>query len=116
MTLSSDVEAFLGQFRSKLEVFDVIFLNRDKNLQALIDLEITRLSRKETLRELKVSDYYRGPTRDTDGGADIWEFGTSVKQKEVYIKITIGIKNKPVICISFHLAERPIQYPFKERP
>jgi hypothetical protein len=114
MTLPADVEAFLSLFRSKLEVFDVIFLNRDKNLQALVDLEITRISRKEALKELKVSDYYRGPTRDTDGGADLWEFGRSIKQKEVYIKITIGMKHKPVICISFHLAERPIQYPFKE--
>jgi hypothetical protein len=46
-----------------MEIFDVVFLNRDKNLQALIDLEITRISRKEILKELKVEDYFRGPSK-----------------------------------------------------
>jgi len=110
----SDVEAFLNTFRAKLDIFDVIFLNRDKNLQALIDLEITRVSRKDILRGLKVDDYYRGPTKDVGHGPDLWEFGSVFNKKEVYIKITIGVMNKPVICISFHLAERAIDYPFKK--
>jgi hypothetical protein len=114
MATRSEVEAFLNMFKAKMEVFDVIFLNRDKNLQALIDLEITRVSRKEFLKELKVEDYFRGPTRDADNGPDLWEFGRLLKQKEVYIKITIGMMNKPVICISFHLAERAIEYPYKK--
>jgi hypothetical protein len=36
MATKSDVEAFLNTFKAKMEVFDVVFLNRDKNLQALI--------------------------------------------------------------------------------
>lgn len=88
--------------------------NRDKNLQALIDLEITRVRRKELLNELKIEDYFRGPTKDIDNGPDLWEFGRLLKQKEVYIKITIGMMNKPVICISFHLAERAIECLYKK--
>lgn len=109
-----EVETFLSTFKTKMEVFDVIFLNRDKNLQALIDLEITRISRKEILKELKVEDYYRGPIKDVDHGPDLWEFGRALSRKEIYIKITIGMSSKPVICISFHLAERAIIYPFKK--
>jgi hypothetical protein len=104
----------LNTFRAKLEIFDLIFLNRDKNLRALIDLEITRVSRKDILRGLKVDDYYRGPTQSMDCGPDLWEFGRTFNKKEVYIKITIGMMSKPVICISFHLAERAIDYPFKK--
>lgn len=114
MASKSEVEAFLNTFKAKMEVFDVVFLNRDKNLQALIDLEITKVSRKEFLKELKVEDYFRGPTKDVDNGPDLWEFGRLLKQKEVYIKITIGMMNKPVICISFHVAERAIEYPYKK--
>lgn len=114
MATKSEVEVFLNTFKAKMEVFDVIFLERDKNLKALIDLEMTRVSRKELLKELSVEDYFRGPTKDVDNGPDLWEFGRLLKQKEVYIKITIGMMNKPVICISFHLAERAIQYPLKK--
>jgi len=114
MATKLEVEAFLNTFRTKMEVFDVVFLNRDKNLQALIDLEITSVNRKALLKELKNEDYFRGPTKDVDNGPDLWEFGRLLKQKEVYIKITIGMMNKPVICISFHLAERAIVYPFKK--
>ncbi|HRE67726.1 MAG TPA: hypothetical protein PLM56_05690 [Cyclobacteriaceae bacterium] len=114
MVTKSEVEAFLNTFKAKIEVFDVIFLNRDKNLRALIDLEMTSVNRKELLKELRVEDYFRGPTKDVDNGPDLWEFGRLLKQKEVYIKITIGMMNKPVICISFHLAERAIAYPFKK--
>ncbi len=115
MATKSEVEAFLSTFKAKMEVFDVVFLNRDKNLQALIDLEMTRISRKEILKELRVGDYFRGPTKDAENGPDLWEFGRLHKQKEVYIKITIGMVSKPVICISFHLAERAIVYPFKKQ-
>ena len=114
MATRSEVEAFLSTFKAKMEFFDVVFLDRDKNLQTLIDLEIARVSRKELLRELRVEDYFRGPTKDANNGPDLWEFGRLVKQKEVYIKITIGVMNRPVICISFHLAERAISYPYKK--
>jgi hypothetical protein len=115
MANRSEVEIFLNTFKAKMEVFDVVFLDRDKNLRALIDLEITRVSRKELLKELNVEDYFRGPTKDVDNGPSLWEFGRLLKQKEVYIKITIGAMNKPVICISFHLAERVIAYPFRKQ-
>jgi hypothetical protein len=44
----------------------------------------------------------------------MWEFGKQVNDEEVYIKITLGRTSSSAICISFHIAERPIQYPFKE--
>lgn len=115
MANKTDVETFLSTFKAKLEIFDVVFLNRDKNLRTLIDLEITNVQRRLLLKDLKVEDYYRGPTKDVDSGPDLWEFGRILKHKEVYIKITIGLMNRPVICISFHLAERAIVYPFKEK-
>lgn len=108
-----EVEQFLREFKQKLEIFDIVFLNREKNLQALLDLEIVRASRKEYLKALTTKDYFNGPFPDQFGGRALWEFGKKIKGKEVYIKVTPGTVNKPVICISFHLAEYKIKYPFK---
>ena len=44
---------------------------------------------------------------------EMWVFGKDVKEREVYIKITLGYQNGQTICISFHLAEHPMRYPFK---
>jgi len=43
----------------------------------------------------------------------MWVFGKEVKKKEVYIKISMGIENTNAICISFHIAEYPMKYPYK---
>ena len=113
-TQIGDVEKFLNEFFQKMDVFDVIIhRNRSKNLQTMLDLELSDKSVREHLRGLKATDYYKGPTKDNFIGPDLWEFGKQIKNKEVYIKITIGNYNKRVVCISFHYPERNIKYPFK---
>ena len=48
MASQSSVEYFLSQFKSKMKIFDVVFMDkRAKNTQALADLEITPNSRKK---------------------------------------------------------------------
>jgi len=94
-------------------VFEIIYLNRDKNVQALADLEINPAKRTAIIESLELKNYYKGPTQDRDQGPYLWEFGKMVNRKEVYIKVCMGNENRPVICISFHLAERAITYPFK---
>lgn len=44
----------------------------------------------------------------------MWVFGIDIKGKEVYIKLSKGLPNGPVICHSFHVAERKMKYPFKK--
>jgi len=44
----------------------------------------------------------------------MWVFGKTIKEKEVYIKITMGVKDNSVICISFHLARHKMNYPLKQ--
>ncbi len=114
-TTKDDVESFLKYFKEKLKTFSIIYEVREKNKQALLDLEITPQQRTDFLNELEVDDYYRGPTKDSNdtSNPDYWEFGKSVNGKEVYIKINFGKTNRPVICISFHVAERPITYKFR---
>lgn len=115
MTTQQEVEAFLKRFKEKMTIWDVLFRDdRGKNAQALADLEFRPLDRKTALKQLVALDYSEGPLPDTlYRGADMWVFGKIIKNKEVYIKITLGASGTSVICISFHLAEHPMDYPLK---
>lgn len=67
------------------------------------------------VRNLEVEDYSEGPVVERlNHSGEMWVFGKDVKGREVYIKITLGYDNGQTICISFHIAEHPINYPFKD--
>ena len=79
-----------------------------------MDLEISPIKRKEIIEKLTFEDYSEGPLEEKMRGIlPMWVFGKEIKGNEVYIKISMGTANSNVICISFHLAEYPMNYPFK---
>ena len=88
---------------------------RDKNFNALLKLEISSYRRNEIIAVLQMEDYSEGPLPDTLYRlSEMWVFGKTEKKKEIYIKISMGVPNNPTICISFHIAERSMNYPFKK--
>lgn len=115
MITVAEVSSFLKDFKEKMKIWDVLFRDdRGKNAQALVDLELRPFERKTILETLEYFDYSEGPLSEIlYGGADMWVFGKTIKKKEVYIKITMGVMNSSVICISFHLAQHKMQYPLK---
>lgn len=114
MTKKDEVKLFLNELHQKMKIWGIIFVGRDKNTQTLADLEITPLHRESVLRDLKIDDYCEGPIPNTQFGTkDMWVFGKMVKQKEIYIKIALNSEGLKSICISFHIAEFPLQYPLK---
>ena len=110
-----EVQRFLEQFNAKVKIYGIIFRDdRQKNREALQQLEITPLQRELIVKNLQVQDYVEGPIIDLlNQQGEMWVFGKDVKGREVYIKITLGYQNGQTICISFHIAEHPMQYPFK---
>lgn len=115
MVTKEDVQLFLDNFKTKLSIWDILYLNRPKNTQSLIDLDIRPIERTHTLNSLEVLDYSEGPLPDTMlNGPGMWVFGVNLKGFEVYIKITLGGPSSCVICISFHIAEFKMDYPFKK--
>lgn len=115
MTTEADVEQFLKYFHQKLRVFHILFRDeRGKNQQALLQLELTRNQRIAIIEKLEIPDYCEGPLTDEMYGiASMWVFGKMIKEKDVYIKISMGQPNAQVICISFHVAEKKMVHPFK---
>ena len=110
-----EVGNFLENFKEKMKIWDVLFRDdRGKNTQTLVELELRPNERKTILESLETKDYSEGPIDDRlYGGSTMWVFGKIVNQKEVYIKITMGIYGSSVICISFHLAQHKMHYPLK---
>lgn len=115
MTSKDEIQSFLQDFHVKMGIWGIIVRDdRGKNTQTLFDLEITKDYRNRVLMALKVEDYCDGPLEENlYGGADMWIFGKEIKGREIYIKISLGFKGMQVICISFHVAERPLSYPHK---
>lgn len=77
-------------------------------------MEIVPSFRKVVIENLTAEDYVEGPVIDTlNKLGEMWVFGKDVKNREVYIKIMISDYGGQTICISFHLADPPLKYPFK---
>ena len=112
----AEIEKFLNEFKQKVEIFDIIFYdNRGKNIDTLAALDIIPNQRKEIIKKITVTDYSEGPiTNLLDKLGDLWVFGKEVNGQEVYIKICYGLPNRQTICISFHIAEYPMKYPYKK--
>lgn len=115
MVTVDEVKAFLDQFNVKAQVFGIRFRDdRGKNRETLLTLDISPLQREVIVKSLNTQDYVEGPVIDElNKRGEMWVFGKDVKEREVYIKITLGYENGQTICISFHIAEHPLKYPFK---
>ena len=108
----AEVERFLRQFVPKMEIFGIMFLDREKNTDALKMLGITPSTRKEIIREIQVEDYIENIIDEFSFG-DMWVFGKAYDGEELYIKISLGVPNTNTICVSFHVAQHPLNYAFK---
>jgi hypothetical protein len=115
MATEEEINKFLQDFKAKLSIWGIVYRDdRQKNFQTLLALDLTTTKRTEILHALATTDYAGGPLKDNlHGGTDMWVFGKLIKHQEVYIKITMGLAERQVICISFHLAEKPLFYPLK---
>ena len=113
-TTKDKVRALLREFRSLVNSKDFYVIDRYENIEGLIALGITEKIRKKELLSLNVLNYSSGPTSDEDHPGEVWIFGKTVRSKEVYIKLKISQQSRfnKAICISFHPAERPLDYPF----
>lgn len=120
MSTLNKVNTFLREFKilvASQPQDDVYDAGREKNRQALLNLGINKLERRNTILEISATDFHEGPLRDRDRPGEVWIFGCLVSGKEVYVKLKIsgsGDDRKP-LCLSFHAAEHPLTYPLKKK-
>lgn len=113
MADKSTVKYFLQELKQSIKIWGIIFSNRPKNsIQNLADLSITAKMREEIILNLEVEDYSEGPLAESQqGGVEMWVFGKIIKGQQIYIKLTISKATGGAICISFHKAEFPMEFP-----
>ena len=108
MSLKEEVEAFLASFHEKVKIFGILFRDdREKNRNALFDLDISRFERSEIIKSIETEDYSEGPIPDElYHGTEMWVFGKDVKGIEVYIKITMKLFKLIFLLIFRQVFER----------
>ena len=89
---------------------------RRRNTSAMAELELTMEDVRNEILTLSVTDYCNGPLLDPKIRGDIWIFGKIIREREIYIKLKLwGDKYGYALrVLSFHPAEKPLSYPFRE--
>lgn len=81
-------------------------VEREKNLQALIENELSINDVKEAIRKLDKKNYFKGPKADFNKRekGELYEFKLVVADKTFYLKLKLQqINEKTVLkCLSFH--------------
>jgi hypothetical protein len=118
----TQIKEFLSVFKRAAQL-DLNVIPRERNLDFLTRHGFTPRERKEAILGLSVKDYCKGPEEDDKAGGpkDIWFFGIAYEGVDIYIKLQLvdekdeetGDTMRHAKCISFHDAERRLQFPYK---
>ena len=110
-----DVQKFLDEFKVKARVFGIKYRDdRLKNSASMFALGINMIVREKIIYSIQDIDYSNGPIANTlNDDGDLWVFGKDHSGVEIYIKISLGANG--AVCVSFHEAESPMSYPFKNQ-
>jgi hypothetical protein len=111
------VHEFLENFKALVLEHGLLVTDRVVNRDQLIELGLTGRQREEMILSLSVANFSEGPIRDQYRPGNLWVFGVRLERTEIYIKLKIGgsAPDERAVCISFHKAEHPLNYPFAER-
>lgn len=108
-----EVGEFLNRFTTKTKIWGIVYLYREKNLAAMTQLGITAAQRDSIVMGLTVEDYVETLEPMIPGASDLFVFGKKYEHSELYIKVSLGFPDSNTVCVSFHIAEFPINYAFK---
>ena len=116
------VKNFLNEFKQIVTSgrgLDIV--PRAINMDAMIELGITKEILRDTILALQVTNYSAGPEPDRDRPGEVWIFGTQIDETEIYIKLKIAeIKTLDIgtlriaKCISFHKCDEALSYPLRK--
>ena len=108
-----DVKNFLSSMNVKIDVFGMVFADRQRCQETMRMLGINEIVAKSIIKALDATDFSKYFDDASQWGCDLWAFGKDINGEEIYIKIGLGLPNRQTVCVSFHKPDHPIQYPFK---
>lgn len=113
MKSKEEVEEFLRQFKPKMKVWGVLFLDREKNKETIARLGINYTKVEEIVQDIETIDFCETIIDTMGSFGEMWVFGKDYEGHELYVKISLGRTGSKTICISFHIAEYPMKYAFR---
>lgn len=111
-----DVRDFLLEFKQAVtNGTGIDMVPRVETRATLAQLGLTKANLEEILLGLSVTNYCKGPEADRDRRGSVWIFGCTIEGHEVYIKLkVVRVGNRQIAkCISFHIANYPLNYPHR---
>lgn len=80
----------------------------------LLDLDYDSSDIIDRLKELTINDYSETKIdMDDEEPPLLFVFGKDINKKLIYIKLKIkGEKSKRILCLSFHYAEKAMEFPY----
>ena len=109
MTGKVNVNSFLREFKGIASKRGVKLIKRNKN--ELAKQGLTMLDFQNEIMRLDYRNYCVGPQLDKDVLGKVWIFGKTIDSKEYYIKLRISSDKTSAVCLSFHAAKYPLDYP-----
>jgi len=112
-----EVASFLKEFKeTAVRYGGVFFVSRREYDETRKELEINKLGVEHEIYNLTTNHYSSGPDPDYGEPGEVWVFGKEIRGREVYIKLKVSAADigKIAKCLSFHIADRPIKYPYAE--
>lgn len=106
-----DVNNFLREFKGIASKRGVKLVKRNKN--ELAKQGLTMLDFQNEIMRLNYKNYCVGPQLDKDVPGKVWIFGKIINSEEYYIKLRISSDKTSAVCLSFHTAKYPLDYPLK---
>lgn len=111
------VRAFLEVLKRAVSEFGLPVVSRTENNRTLAQLGLTKKNQEDIVFGLTPADYVKGPEPDRDQPGEIWVFGKRVEKCLLYLKFKI--MNAATLprakCISFHIADEPMKFPYGEK-
>lgn len=106
------VASFLKEFKEIAIIKGVFVIPRQINNIALEELGLTKVNREAIILSLTPKNFCSGPEADRDQPGELWFFGKTIDNREVYIKLKIAIVGSCKIakCLSFHKADYKLNY------
>ena len=114
----NQVKAYLLRIKQAVAAGRYQFIPRRKNVLSLAAVGLLPKHVKDYILRLTPQDYFNGPEDEIDQEFPPGEyvcFGCDIYGKEFYVKVKLEQNNGEnyCVCISFHIADSPIYYPYK---
>jgi hypothetical protein len=112
MTSKEEILEFLREFKQRMDADGLQIIPRKKTRDQLAYFNLVQFQVAALVSKLTLDNFIEGPLPDHDGSeGTICAFALEYDNQTIYVKLKLDQEAK---CLSFHRAEYPVKFPFRE--